>query len=337
MPSSISNSKTQSWGKTWLLALVLALLLLGALEIFWRASGHQPAIVDDQRLWAMERSKIGKAGKEIVLLGSSRMQSDISTATLRSLVPDYSIINLSADSTCANATLRDLADDNNFKGTVIVETTSECLMFGDEPGLSQQFYVDYYHKTYNLNVKLNRQIATFVQKHVTVIDPYLNLIKVGGDLVIKGKWRSANALTTYEDRSRAVDYNKTDLNHHRAIRLHKVDTHYRQLEPGISTQTLNRRVSDLEKSIKKIQNHGGKVVFVRFPVSDEHWIIDEQYFPRALYWDKILPQTSASVLHFKDIDSMNELKCPDTSHLDARDTPAFTGLLFNELARRKLI
>lgn len=336
MLSSISNSKACSWGKSWVLALIIAALSLGTIEFFWRSNGHLPAIVDDQRLWAMERSKIGKSQKEIALLGSSRMQSDISIETLRRLAPDYNIINLSADSTCGNAVLRDLAGDSNFKGTVIFETTSECLMFGDKYGLSQQFYVDYFHKTYNLNIKLNRHIATFVQKNLTVVDPYLNLIKIAGDLVIKKKWRGPNSLTTYEDRSRTVDYSRSDIKLYKAMRIRKVDTHYKQLAPGISTQILMDQVSDIEDAVKKIRNRGGKVVFVRFPVSGEHWDLDEQYFPRVTYWDTVILKISASILHFKDIDGMNILQCPDTSHLDVRDTETFTTQLFNELRKEKI-
>jgi hypothetical protein len=210
-------------------------------------------------------------------------------------------------------------------------------MFGDDPGLSQKFYVNYFHKTYNLNMKLNRHIATFIQKNLIVVDPYLNLIKVGGDLIIKKKWRRTNSLTTYEDRSRAVDYSKLDIKEHKALRLNKIDLHYRQIAPGISTQRLIRHVSYLENSVKNIQNRGGKVVFVRFPISDEHWIIDEKYFPRATYWDIIIHKTSASVWHFKDIDGINVMQCPDTSHLDIKDTEAFTTHLVSKLRDKKII
>jgi hypothetical protein len=337
VPSSISNFNARRWGQSWVLALVVAVLILGALEVFWRSNGHRPSIVDDQRLWAMERNKIGKSQNEIALLGSSRMQTDISTATLRQVAPNYSIINLSADSTCANATLSDLAGDSNFKGTVILETTSECIMFGDEHELSQQFYVDYFHKTYNLNVKLSRQIATFVQKSLTVVDPYLNLIKVAGDLIAKKKLRTPNYLNTYEDRTRAADYTKLDINQHKATRISKIDTHYRQLSSRISTELLTEQLAGLDDAVKKIQNRGGKVVFVRFPVSDEHWEIDEQYFPRSMYWDTIIPKTGASVVHFKDIDEVNNMQCPDTSHLDVRDTKAFTTKLFNILREENKI
>jgi hypothetical protein len=42
-------------------------------------------------------------------------------------------------------------------------------------------------------------------------------------------------------------------------------------------------------------------------------------------------------MHFKDIEGMNTLKCPDTSHVDVRDTEAFTKQLFNVLHKEKII
>lgn len=335
MPSFTSNFDNSGWGKSWILGLIIAVVLLGGLEYFWRSSGHQPTIVDDQRLWAMERSKVGKSSKEMILLGSSRMQTDISMATLRNLAPEYSIINLAADGTCANAVIHDLAADAKFSGSVIMETTSECIMFGYDRKLSQQSYVDYYHRVYNLNVKANRLIATFLQKNFTLIDPYLNLIKVSGDIIRKKKWRAPNYLTTYEDRTRPANYTRLDVDTHRIRRLEHANAHYNQLSPRISPQYLKQQLKYLDSAVKKINDRGGKLFFVRFPVTGEHWDLDEQYFPRATYWDAIIPFTSAEVIHFKDIDIINKLQCPETSHLDVSDTQVFTAKLFNELLRKK--
>jgi hypothetical protein len=329
--SYTSNSKIHIYCRSWILAVFISTILLGGLEVLWRSNGNLPAIVDDQSLWAIERSKVGKSEKEIVLLGSSRMQTDISIPTLRKLALDHNIINLSADGTCANCVLYDLSKDKTFRGTVIVEITSECLMFGEESGLSQQFYVDYYHDTYNFNIELNRRIATFIQKHLTIVDPYLNLIKVLGELILKRKWRSPNYLTTYEDRSRSADYTKLDILQHKKLRLHKVAVHYKELAPRISIKTLLKHLPSVEEAVKAIQLRGGNVVFVRFPVSDEHWILDEQYFPRAIYWDPMILKTTAFGIHFKDIEGMKSLQCPDTSHLDVKDKKIFTSILFNQL------
>lgn len=336
MPSFTSNSNNNGWGKSWLLGLIIALVLLGGLEYFWRISGHHPAIVDDQRSWAMERSKAGTSDKEIALLGSSRMQSDISMATMRRILPGYSIINLPIDGTCANATLHDLADDDKFSGTVIMETTSECLMFGDNRKVSQKSFVDYYHRVYNLNAKINRLMATLLQKNLTIIDPYLNLIKVAGDVIRKKQWREPNYVITYEDRSRTNDYTKVDIGKHVTERLKHQEILYRRLAPSISTQHLVRQLKSIDADVRKITNRGGKVFFVRFPVSDEHWTIDEQYFPRDKYWNAIAPLTEAQLLHFKDVDIINKLKCPDTSHLDYRDTEIFTIQLLKVLFPKKI-
>lgn len=334
---STSNFRGNGWGKSWLLALLLAALLLGSLELLWRVNGHRPAIVDDQRLWSMERSRIGNAQKEIVLLGSSRMETDISTSTLRKLAPEYNIRNLSIDGTCGNAVLRDLADNSSFRGIVIWETTSECLLFGDEGGLSQQSYIDFYHKVYNLNIEVNRIIATLVQKHLAIVDPYLNLTKVAADFLGKKEWRAPNYVTVHEDRTRAADYSKLDIAKHRAKRLQIIDVNYANLAPYISVQTLEKNVLKLDTLVTKIQHRGGKVVFLRFPVSAEHWLVDQHYFPREIYWDNLPAITQAQVWHFQDIEGMNNLECPDTSHLDTRDTVVFTVWLLNELVRRKVI
>jgi hypothetical protein len=336
VPSFISNSNNANWGKCWALALVIALCVLVSLELFWRLNGHKPAVVDDQRLWSLERNKIGKSKKEIVLLGSSRMETDISMETLRKLAAHYNIVNLSIDGTCANAVLRDIAGDKSFKGVVIMETTSECLMFGDDVGLSQQSYPHYYHNMYNLNVKINRMIATSLQKNLAIVDPYLNLIKVLGDFLLKKKLRPPNYLTTNEDRSRSADYTKLDIEHHRVTRLKKVNEIYDKLASRISDIALLNSLNTLENAVEAIQDRGGKVVFIRFPVSDEHWSIDEKYFPKAQYWDNLSSKTKAEVIHFQEISEMAQLKCPDTSHLDFRDTSRFTNLLFAELLKRNI-
>lgn len=333
MPSSTSNFNHCGWGKSWILGLIIAAVLLGGLECLWRINGHQPSIVDDQRLWAMERSKVGKSQKEIVLLGSSRMQTDISMATLRGLFPDYSIINLSMCGTCANAVIHDLAADEKFSGSVIMETTSECIMFGYDRILSQQSYVDYYHRGYNLNVKVNRLIATFFEKKLVMIDPYLNLIKVAGEFIRKKKLREPNYLTTYEDRTRPADYTKLDVENHRINRVQHAEDHYRRLLPRISTEYLALQAKYMDSAVRKIQDRGGRVVLVRFPVSDEHWVVDEQFFPRTAYWDSLIPLTGAEIVHFKDIETINKLQCPDTSHLDVRDTVIFTELLFKMILK----
>ncbi len=48
-------------------------------------------------------------------------------------------------------------------------------------------------------------------------------------------------------------------------------------------------------------------------------------------WDAFAASTSAPTIHWVDVPGMARLSCPDGSHLDARDTRAFTEALVQEL------
>ena len=325
------------WKRSWIIAVVAAFVLLVCLEIFWRSQGHQPAIVDDMRLWSLEREKVGNSVNEIVLLGSSRMQTDVSTKTLKELLPTHPIINLSIDGSCANATLRDLAEDENFSGLVLCDMTSQCVLFGDDNKLSQNAHIRYYHRMFNLNNKLNRIIATMVQKNLTIVDPYLNLQKILGLIVTKREFRQPNYLKTSEDRSRSADYQKTNLGLHKAKRIEKIEEIYQALAPAIRKDVFLDKVYGIENAVKRIQKRGGKVVFIEFPVSGEHWNIDEKYFPKTTYWNSFATLTTADTIHFKDVDSLNNFDCPDTSHLDFRDKDEFTKQLYAELVKKGIL
>ena len=86
-----------------------------------------------------------------------------------------------------------------------------------------------------------------------------------------------------------------------------------------------------------IERRGGKVVFVRMPTSDEHWALDESKYPKALYWDRFAAVAEATAIHFLDVPGLAGFECPDTSHLDTRDSVAFTGRLVHELLDRGVI
>jgi len=83
----------------------------------------------------------------------------------------------------------------------------------------------------------------------------------------------------------------------------------------------------IENAVKKIPGRGGKVIIVRFPTVGKGWQLDEKYAPRQKYGDYWAANTSAVMIHFKDYPSWANFPCPDYSHLDYRDSPAFTRAL----------
>lgn len=337
MLSYTFNSDGNKWGRTWIFGLATALVVLLCTESFWRLKGYTTTILDNEALWSLERNKIGKSTKEIVLIGSSRIITDISTDTLRRLAPEYKLINLGIDGACANAVLEDLAADETFRGIVICDITPQCFMFGNLGELNAKHFVDFYKKKYNINMEINRVIATLVEESLVTVDKYLSIIKVIGSLIIERNFRPPRYWTTKEDRSQLVDYSMVEIEKVKEKRMLNAKKHYENLKVKVDKAKYLEGVDKVEDAVSKIIKRGGRVVFVHFPVSEEHWKLDEDYFPKKQYWDGFASRTKGEVIHFKEVEELNKFNLPDTSHLDFRDTKEFTSLLFNEMKRRNVL
>lgn len=83
----------------------------------------------------------------------------------------------------------------------------------------------------------------------------------------------------------------------------------------------------VEAATRAIQARGGVVIFVRFPSCGERHAREEKSFPRVAFWDRFADRTSGRTVHFSDYPSLSGYECPDGSHLDVRDTEAFTRAL----------
>jgi hypothetical protein len=86
----------------------------------------------------------------------------------------------------------------------------------------------------------------------------------------------------------------------------------------------------------RIEQSGGRVIFVRYPVSGLIWKQLEKNYPRAAYWDEFAQHTRFATVHFKDYPEL-QFQCPDYSHLDMSQSPVFTQALAKILLERKLI
>jgi hypothetical protein len=97
--------------------------------------------------------------------------------------------------------------------------------------------------------------------------------------------------------------------------------------PRLSREEFAEAVGRLEQTVGRIQERGGTVIVIRMPTSGAHWELDEARYPKHEYWDAFPRRTSARAIHFKDQPTLAGFACPEGSHLDARDAPAFTAAL----------
>ena len=338
MPSSTSSSDerllSRGWLHAWLLSLAAATLVFAGLEALARVVGHETNIRDDLSLWSMERERVYETGsRTVVLLGASRMQLAFSMQTFRDRYPDRALVQLSMNGGYPVAALRDLGEDKRFNGVVIVALSGFALT--PERAADQKHFVRFYRKAWTLDAKLNRVIDSWLQNHLVAINPCTEFRRLIGRTLVSRPIPGPYYVRMHTDRSRAADYASVDVADKRRKRLRAARRAYSRDPTPIDQWMVGAH--QVDDAVRAIQARGGQVALVRLPTTGEHWELDEQNYPRAKYWDRLAEMTSAATVHFADVPEMLELECPDSSHLDYRDTPRFTSLLLNELERQGVL
>jgi hypothetical protein len=92
-------------------------------------------------------------------------------------------------------------------------------------------------------------------------------------------------------------------------------------------KAIEERFADTVVAVEKLRARGGKIVFVRLPVSGGLKQLENQTTPRAKTWEPLLQQTTASGIHFEDYPDLASFTCPEWSHLSAGDSVEFTKRL----------
>jgi hypothetical protein len=319
----------------WLLAAAASLALLAGWECTLRGLGYRPTVVDDKALWAAQRQRVygNRSEKAVVLLGDCRMQLGCVPQVLAKQFPGHRIVQVAVEQTSPVATLRDLAADERFDGVVICALNARLLC--KDLWDTQQPYVDYYHNDYTLNKKINRRLATTLQRRLTILHPELRLDDLIVHLLTTRRLPSPYYIETHADRSRLADFSTVDIEAHREFTFGRAQW----LCAGHSLPTAGRwldEAMELECWVQAIHARGGDVIFMQFPTSGQDWRYDEWTFPKAEYWDAFVAKTSALCIHFQDVPQLASFTCPDWSHLDRTDAPRFTQELAVELAGRGL-
>jgi hypothetical protein len=338
VPSSTSNSNpagrapSLSWGRVWIGALVVAVTATGLAESTWRAQGRLPSVVDDSKLWGYHRWLVNSDCRRIVALGASRIQLGLNTETICERFPSNPVSVLAIDGLPPIAALRDLAEDESFCGTILCGT--DARGFSEHAWERQQEYVDNYYRI-GPSQLTEAFLKSQLQSCFVFLNPNVSLLRLWQTWRLNNQLPSPAYIVTKTDRSRLGDFTKVKFN------LYQYQQNRAQrLRSRATPLQFNRWIKDVREVgrwVKKIQSRGGKVVFLRMPTTGDRWRVYERIFPKNQFWDKLSNATGATTIHFIDVPSMTPFECPDGSHLDFRDTPAFTSVLLDELVQRGIL
>jgi hypothetical protein len=94
---------------------------------------------------------------------------------------------------------------------------------------------------------------------------------------------------------------------------------------------MEARFAETAKHVAAIQARGGKVVFLRMPLSGPLVEMEEKIAPRAATWDRLVRENKVPVIHFAEHPELSSFVCPEWSHLSATDSVEFTRRLVPHL------
>ena len=347
LSTSSSNDRLPKgrWITAWVLIIVFFTVFILLFEIKIQSLGWTPSLSDSQELWSYHRKRASDLGsKAFILVGASRIQLGLDLDEIRKFT-NLEPVQLAIDGTTPIPVLESLADDPRINGTIILSIT-ENLIQPDYFQDKSYEWVRHYNANYGKSgfvepyKVMNRKIQTYIGSNmVTRLEgakPYTVISKLAFSHT-KGN----NYLVTNHDRSRSADYTMVrmpDFYAARVIRHYGMDLTENSRDYheflDIYTKAINEIMPDsnqyfitgldrLLKSIREIENRGGKVIIVRFPMDKLIWEIDRRKYPREKFWDELAGRHDKTI-HFEDHPMLSKYNLPDGSHLDYRDKKSFT-------------
>ena len=327
------------WLLTWTLATAITIGGWLAFEMYWRGQGYAPTVMDSFDLWSQHRARTVKAAPPLrfALLGASRIQYGISPSVFRdetrALGLNVDPIMLAVNGHYPLAALRDLSEDEKFVGVALIGIDSRGM--DRKVWEMQARHVQQYHHDWSPSREVHRRLLTRVQVHAIAARPDFAFVTLGKRYIDNQGPPYKEYVTFERDRSGGTDYRKSDLKAIRAARVADLKKYYPMYTPPMPDAWL-AEMREVVRWVEKINARGGKVAFYREPVSGEHIELDETYFPRAQYWDKLVAIMPATMIDFRDYPEL-VIDTPDTSHVDMKDIDRHTRALVRVLRQQGVL
>jgi hypothetical protein len=326
------------------MTLVIATLVW---EIYCRSLGYGPSLNDTGDLWTEVRRRVEP--ESLVIVGDSRPLFDSDLDELEKGLGRRPI-QLAQPGSTAYPVLADLINDQRFHGTIICSVTPRLFFAppGSPPMNRGEKAVRRAHtQTYaqraghDLGIYLEEWFACMKQDDLTLGAlleqlPIPNRPSAQVPPPLPPYFSSLNR----ERRARMIEQcaqpgELQDRVKHRWARLFTPPPPPRFIPKEVfgakMKAAFESRFTDTKALVEKLRARGGKIVFVRYPVSGDLKKLEDQSTPRAATWDRLLKETAAPGIYFEDFPELAGFSCPEWSHLSAGDSVEFTKRLVPHL------
>ena len=335
------------WRGMTVTVVLVVIAAAAAWEFYCRSIGYGPTLNDNEDLWTQARRRVKP--ESIVIIGDSRAWFDLDLDELQKGLGKRPV-QLAAGGSCAYPVLADLANDERFHGTIICSVVPRMFFAppGSPPMDRSEKAVRRYH-TQTLAQRASQYLAMPLEEHVAFLkQEELTLEDLLKRLPIPNR---PGALVP----PRFPPYFQSEDRERRARMIEQcaqpgeLQSRIQQIwlplftppppptyiPQEVFTEKMKKakedRFRDTTAAVAKLRARGGKIVFVRFPLTGELKALEDRITPRSDIWNSLLKCTGTPGIYFEDYPELSSFNCPEWSHLSAGDSVEFTKRLIPHL------
>ena len=337
-----------AWRGITVAVVLIVIAAASAWEFYCRSIGYGPTLNDNEDLWTSARRRVKP--ESIVIIGDSRGWYDLDLDELEKGLGKRPV-QLAMAGGCVYPVLADLANDENFHGTIICSVVPRLFVApqGTPPMERTEKAVRRSH-TQTPAQRASRYLAMPLEEHVAflkqeelTLDDLLKRLPIPNRPYAQVWPRLPPYFGTLDRERRARMIEECARPGSELARMIQQiwiplftpsppPTYIRKEEFAKTMgQAINQRFNDVAAAVQKLRARGAKIVFVRFPYSGELKKLEDRETPRTGIWDRVLKDTGAPGIYYEDFPDLEGFNCPEWSHLSAGDSVEFSKRLIPHL------
>jgi hypothetical protein len=331
------------WRGLTVIVVLIVIAAASAWEFYCRAIGYGPTLNDNEDLWTMTRRRVKP--ESVVIIGDSRGWYDLDLDELEKGLGKRPV-QLAMGGGCPYPVLADLAHDENFHGTIVCSVVPR--LFVAPPGTPPMEIAEKavrrsrtqtpaQRASQYLVMPLEERVAFLKQEELTLDDLLKRLpIPNRPGALVPPRLPPYFGTLDRERRARMIE---------ECARPGKLQSTIQQIWLPLFSpppppsyipkeefmakmrEAIEARFRDTTAAVEKLRARGGRIVFVRLPVSGELKALENRTAPRSQIWEPLLKRTGVPGIHFEDYPELSSFNCPEWSHLSAGDSVEFSKRL----------
>ena len=336
------------WRGITVIVVLVVIAAACAWEFYCRAIGYGPTLNNTEDLWALARQRVQP--ESVVIIGDSRGWFDLDLDELQKGLGKRPV-QLAGPGSCPYPVLADLTNDEVFHGVIICSFTPRLFMAppGSPPMERAEKNVRR-ARTQTPAQRVSQYLAMPLEEHIAFLKQSdLTLEELLKRLPIPNR---PTALIPPPP----PPYFQTIDRERRARMIEECARPGSELQRRIQQgwiplftppppptyvpkevfmaqmmKAIEQRFQDVAAAAQKLRARGGKIIFVRLPVSGELKVLEDRTTPRSQIWDRVMKDTAAPGIYFEDFPELAGFNCPEWSHLSAGDSVEFSKRLVPHL------